>query len=133
MKSKPDSRMADALLQVWVDRRTLATALRILVNNSHHPTTTADIVRSALETFVDSSVQQGLGEYVSTTEEASRMLAIFRTNLNPSGRGLRNLKINLERDSRETEWNPKFEPDTPDGIDEMVQKALLNLDDGEVE
>ena len=108
----------DALVQAWLDRRYLATIQKLMIEHEAvAPRYLSEVVRYAVEVFVDSAVSQGLVSFVESTSEATEMLSKFRVELNPSGRGLKNLQINLQND-------PGTRMTRSNGLDELVKQEL---------
>lgn len=88
----------DSLVQAWVDRRDLATLVLVLKRFDLHPRNASEIVAMALRLIAN-----GEESRITTTHEAIEILGRcnIETNLNPSGRGERNLKLNLLKEEEE--------------------------------
>lgn len=121
---KKEKRDLDALVQVWIDRRYLATVQKCIVKYEEAPARhLSEVIRYAIEMFVDSAVEQGLIDFVDTTTEATRMLNKFQVNLNPRDRGLKNLNINLQRDAGIDDFSLPREAD----LDQLIHQELKKL------
>lgn len=86
----------DALVQVWIDSRVLAT-LSIWLDGEGDPTRfLSEVVKVPLSALVELLVGQGDVELVDDTAEARAMLRRkYRVNLNPQGRGGKNVLHNV--------------------------------------
>jgi hypothetical protein len=89
------TKLNDSLVQVWLERRYIATAVNLLHAQGVIPRSVAEVVREVFNLAVDAAAEQGQVEFVSSTEDAIDIMAQFRSNLNPKGRGLNNLRKNL--------------------------------------
>lgn len=97
----PVSYKGDALIQCWIDRRKLATLSNWLDEAGYRTRTLADVLRLSLEAVVESLVNDGVVEMVELTSDAVAILDMkYKVELNPSGRGSRNLSHNLHLDER---------------------------------
>jgi hypothetical protein len=123
-----EKRELDALVQVWVDRRYLATIQKAIAKYELTPAKhVSELLRYAVEVFVDSAVEQGLVNFIDTTEEATQMLSRFNVELNPNKRGMKNLQVNLQRDS----GGDTFEaPKDAQDLDEQITEAMKKMDAG---
>lgn len=127
---RPEKRETDALVQVWLDRRYLATIQRLIIKYEPTPPKhLSEIIRYGIEVFVESAVEQGLVEFVDTTSEATRMLGTFSANLNPRNRGMKNLMINLQRDTGSDGFDIPQEAQSlaEDTIDALMREELRKL------
>jgi len=97
----------DSLVQVWLDRRTLAVLAQWMEERGARPNTLSNIVRWPLEKFAEMLVEQGQAKAVDITHEAKIIMEKY--NLNPAGRGKKNLMENLQLDVT------RAEATTPDG------------------
>jgi len=89
----------DAFAQAWVDRRYLATMIKWLESQGAQPRFMAEVINSALVGIVDAIVKQEKVKMVQFTNEADEVInRTIQTKLNPSNRGNRNYKYNLELD-----------------------------------
>lgn len=86
----------DSLVQVWLDRRTLAVLAQWMEERGASPNTLSNIVRWPLEKFAEMLVEQGQAKAVDITHEAK--IIMDKYNLNPKGRGKKNLMENLQLD-----------------------------------
>lgn len=103
---KKNKRETDAYIQVWLERRYIATVQKLIAKYEQTPAKhLSEVIRYAVEVFVESAVDQGLVEFVDTTAEATNILSRFDVNLNPSRRGLQNLSLNLQRDVAGDDFN----------------------------
>jgi hypothetical protein len=90
----------DALAQAWVDKRDLAM-LTIWFHEKglpiHHM---SDVLRQCIIQLVEHAVESGQVERIEYSKQANDVLKTFfgNINLNPSGRGLRNVDHNLRLD-----------------------------------
>lgn len=100
---KPTRNERDSLVQCWVNRKDLATIGLYMESKGvkiHHM---ADILTFSIET-VRSIVLKANGTYVDSTEKATAYLSDrFKVNLNPGGRGQKNLITNLLLESGVTD------------------------------
>ena len=91
----------DAHVQVWIDSRKLATLSRWLDENGLVTRFLSDVVRLTLDQVVASLTNEGKFKLIESCAEAREMLERkYRVNLNPRGRGEKNLLHNLVLDSR---------------------------------
>ena len=91
----PKRYKGDALVQAWLDSRVIATLSIWLEQNGMNPRFMSDVVRDSLKTVCDFAVKHGMVEMVEDTDDARGMLERrYRCNLNPQGRGLKNLMHN---------------------------------------
>lgn len=119
----PSKRERDSFIQVWVDRRYLATVHNLmLAKEPNPPKHLSDIYRYALEVFVQSAVQQGLVEFVETTQEACATLRHFDANLNPGRRCLKNLTLNLQQDAEVLVDRP-----SADEVGGLIDNAIASM------
>lgn len=137
---KKERREQDAMIQLWIDRRYLATVRKLIdKHEAGRAKHLSDVVRYAIEVFVESAVDQKLVEFVDTTAEASKILDDFKINLNPQNRGLKNLMLNLQRDSGEEPYFPPVQKKPRSGfpgrealkqedIDELLRTELGKLE-----
>ena len=89
----------DALVQAWIDRRVLATLSVWLDENGYRTRFMSDVVRIVLEEIANQAVKSGEVYKIEFTEDATKILeSKYRVDLNPSGRGLKNLTHNLVLD-----------------------------------
>ena len=134
---RKDKRETDAYIQVWLERRYIATVQMLIAKYEITPAKhLSEVIRYALEVFVESAVDQGLIEFVSTTAEASNILSRFDVNLNPSRRGLQNLSLNLQRDVAGDDFNTSGAKTgrhasrfTQEDVDSMMKGELKRLEE----
>ena len=122
-------RERDALVEIWIDRRYLATAALIMSKQGVPPVNISDIVRACVETVVNSGVDHGVVEGVQTTSEANVFLGRFKTNLNRGDRGKRNLMKNLQMDVMEAEAGSRDQKQ--EGVEEKTRLALAVFEEKE--
>ena len=96
-------RKSDTIVSVRLDRRDLAMLSRVMDKEGYVFVSKSTMVRMAVESVVDHWVEAGKVRLIETTEEALEVLGGRFRNLNPGGRGQRNLVRNLEQDCREAE------------------------------
>ena len=88
---RPKKYKGDAMVQVWMDSRVLATISIWLDREGMSTRFMSEVVRDGLKVFVDYLVDVGEVEMVDDTEDARDMLERkYRIDLNPNGRGLKN-------------------------------------------
>ena len=96
---KPRSYKRDALVQAWVDRRKLAVLSDWLDDSGQRTKFLSDVLKFTIDIVVDQLIENGLAEKVELTEDAVRILDMkYNADLNPRGRGKRNLTHNLQLD-----------------------------------
>jgi len=90
-------RQKDALIQVWLDRRYIATGARWMQENNLNPRFMSDVFKFVFESALDNLVKSKDVQFVESTVDATQFLnQIFKNNLNPKGKGLGNLSKNLQ-------------------------------------
>ena len=90
----PQTFKGDALVQVWVDSRILAT-LSNWLDAYNHTRFMSEVVKDTLRATVELLVEQGEVEFVNDTLEARKLLEMkYRVNLNPRGKGMKNVMHN---------------------------------------
>ncbi len=103
-KNRPEDYKRDDLVQVWLDSRHLATLLRWIENSGVIVRFKSEIVRTVIEQVVHHLVDRNEAKMIDTAEQAMDLLKIrFGVDPNPSGRGLKNRKHNLELDGIKAE------------------------------
>jgi len=86
----------DAFVQCWVDSRVLATISNWLDMEGRVTRFLSEVVKDGLQILCDNLVEKQLVELVDDTKDARNLLSLkYRVNLNPKGRGMRNLRHNL--------------------------------------
>lgn len=136
----------DALVQVWIDSRVLATLMVWLDGQGSQPRTMAEILREPLRALVRMLVDGGEVGMIDDTVTARQMLQ-KRTgvDLSRGGRGGKNVLHNVVLGERRSELGdklrdrPHHEVDVPrydgpvhqgpDGFD--MEKALKIFEDGD--
>lgn len=99
----PDPRTykGDVLVQVWIDSRILATLSEWLDKNGGITRYMSEVVKVPLEILVKHLTSGGDVELIDDTVVARRMLEKkYRVNLNPEGRGERNVLHNIQLSDR---------------------------------
>ena len=92
----PTKFKGDTLIQAWVDRRKLAMISTWLDEGGYQTRFLTDLIKHTVDIVVDNIINNSLVREVKYTDEASKILNLkYRTNLNPGGRGLKNLQNNL--------------------------------------
>ena len=92
----------DVLVQVWCEARVLLMLNNWLVKYNRRPKFMSEIIRFVIEEVLDQLLEAGEVEKVEFNQTARDSLrAIFnRQNLNPKGRGKRNVIHNLHLDEK---------------------------------
>ena len=101
----PKKYKGDTYVQCWLDSRKLATLSKWLDEDSDHRTRfLSDIIKYIVDMVIEHLVKVGEVEMIDLTEDARDMLTRkYRTNLNPSGRGTKNVLHNLTLDNMRME------------------------------
>lgn len=82
----------DALVQVWLDSRELATISEWLDKDSYHTRFLSEVVKDGLHILCENIVENGEVEMIEGTAEARTLLEDkYEINLNPNGRGEKNV------------------------------------------
>ncbi len=91
----------DVYTQAWIDSRKLAT-LSIWLDEAGWKTRyLSEVVKFTLDMVLEHLVESGTVKMIEFTEEARDILeAKYRTNLNPGGRGKRNVLHNMVLDDK---------------------------------
>ena len=85
----------DAVVQVWVDSRVLATLMKWLDKGKLPPRFMSDVVKESLTAMVDYLVNVKEVDMIENTMEARTLLETrFRINLNKGNRGRKNVLHN---------------------------------------
>jgi hypothetical protein len=91
----PKSYKGDVLVQVWIDSRVLATLSMWLDSEGNYTRFMSEIVKDTLTMLCERLVEDEIVELVDDTANARNMLERkYRVNLNPCGRGKRNVLHN---------------------------------------
>lgn len=123
---RPTRNERDAVVQAWVDRKDLATIGLYMETKGIRLVHMSDILGFCVE-VVRTIVLKANGKYVDNTSEASAFLnSRFKANLNPRGRGNKNLVSNLLGDAevgdiRDVTIKPSI---TPELIASLKEKAI---------
>lgn len=92
---KPTRYEKDALVQLWTDRRDIATIVLYMESHGQKPRYLSDVLKFCIENIREQVKRQGI-EYVESSTVATEMLEDrFNINLNPGGRGKKNYVNNL--------------------------------------
>jgi len=95
----PVNYKGDALVQVWVDSRKLAMLSRWLDEGGYSTRYLSEVVRFTIDEVVEKLVESGVVEKIEFTGEARDYLVRkYRVDLNPRGRGRRNILHNMQLD-----------------------------------
>jgi hypothetical protein len=96
---RPRSYKGDSLVQAWVDRRKLAMLSIWLDNGGYNTRHLSEVVKLTIDEVVERLIESGIVKKIEFTGEATQIIAMkYKADLNPSGRGLRNLSHNLHLD-----------------------------------
>ena len=89
----------DAFIQSWMDRRYIATLIKWLESQGVQPRFMSEVLNTSVITMVDTLVKQNQVSLVQFTTEADQVIGrTIGTKLNPSNRGTKNYRFNLELD-----------------------------------
>ena len=107
----------DALVQVWMDSRELATLSKWMDKNGNYTRFLSEVVKVGIRMICEELVSEGEVVLIEDTAEARNMLERkYGINLNPSGRGAKNALHNMILSERKRE-------ELPDGTRELQRKA----------
>lgn len=112
----------DSLVQVWVRRTDLATALRYLEGQQFNVRFLSEIPTIIFEDTIELLIRKGMVSPVESVELADKMLERFKKQLNPQGRGRRNFLENLRDEVSESE-RPVRNEELEGSKDESVELA----------
>ena len=116
----PKSFKGDVVVQVWIDARELATISDWLDKSGSFTRFLSEVVKDSLHMFCGELVDSGEVDMVEDTNEARYMLEKkYRINLNPNGRGEKNVLHNIVLSNRKREEREKI----PDNIKELQRDA----------
>lgn len=116
----PKTFKGDALVQVWMDSRELATISNWLDKNGSYTRFLSEVVKDSLHGLCEKLVESGEVEMVEDTTEARYLLEKkYRINLNPDGRGEKNVLHNIILSNRKREERESV----PDRTRELQRKA----------
>jgi hypothetical protein len=102
----PRQYKGDVYTQTWIDARKLATLSIWLDDAGYNTRFLSEVVKFTVNLVLDHLVETKTVEMIEFTEEARNILeAKYRTNLNPGGRGKRNILHNMVLDDRRKEGN----------------------------
>ena len=92
---RPRNYKGDAMVQVWVDSRVLATLSVWLDDNGQGTRFMSEVVRDSLKVLCNYLVETKQATIVDHTTDARELLERkYRVELNPSGRGMKNVLHN---------------------------------------
>jgi hypothetical protein len=133
-KMIPKKYKGDMMIQVWLDSRKLALLSKWIDEVSEVKTRfLSEVVRGTIDAVVDTLTEQGWS--LRSFDESRAMLENkYKIDLNPQGRGLKNLRHNRILESmREEEYNqadgnkPVYKQEMPDRDDELSDMLLEGL------
>jgi len=121
---RPRRYKRDALVQTWVDRRKLAMLSIWLDEGGYGTRFLSDVVKITIDEIVEKLVREGMVRRVEFTDEATRILqSKYKIDLNPSGRGVKNLVHNLTLDDLRRERSKVA--GVGESIDDLVSKMSI--------
>ena len=91
---RPRTYKGDSLVQVWIDRRWLASLSVWLESNGVRTRHMSDVLRESLRELYEHLIKTGEVSEIDTTEAGNILEDRYRVELNPGGRGGRNLLHN---------------------------------------
>jgi len=101
-KAYQTRRQKDSLIQVWLDRRYIATGAKWMQENNLNPRFLSDVFKFIFESAIDNLVNDKQVKFSESTLDAMEFLDLtFKNNLNPKNKGLKNLAINLRVDQED--------------------------------
>jgi hypothetical protein len=110
----------DALVQVWIDSRELATISKWLDKTGNYTRFLSEVVKEGIHMACEDLVRSGEVELVEDTTEARGMLERkYKINLNPNGRGEKNVLHNIILSERKR-------LEVPDELRELQKKTKEN-------
>ena len=128
---RPRTYKGDSLIQAWVDRRKLAVLSEWLDNSGKRTRFLSDVLKFTIDIVVNQLIENGLAEKIELTEDAKRILDMkYKADLNPRGRGERNLTHNLQLDEIRKSHSYDYEINRPiqnDSIYDEDRKSGENL------
>ena len=97
----PKRYKGDVYTQAWMDARKLATLSIWLDDAGYRTRFLSEVVKFTIDMVLEHLIDSGNVKMIEFTEEARDILeAKYRTNLNPGGRGKRNVLHNMVLDDR---------------------------------
>jgi hypothetical protein len=115
----PKTYKGDTLVQVWLDRRMLATLSVWLEDNNVHTRFMSDVLRCTLEQVYNHLVDSGNVREFDTVGAGDYLSSKYMINLNPNGRGEKNLLHNMQLSERIKESiRPAIAPTQPVDVEE---------------
>jgi hypothetical protein len=109
-KSKviPKKYKGDMMLQAWVDSRKVAAVSAWLDQDGPNTRHMSDVLKLMLDAVVKSIKYEGF-EMKSFDESRAMLESKYKVDLNPQGRGLKNLRHNMVLESlKEEEYSPVY-------------------------
>lgn len=91
---RPKRYKGDSLVQVWIDRRWLASLSVWLESNGVRTIHMSDVLRESLRELYEHLIKTGAVSEIDTMEAGRLLEDRYRVDLNPSDRGKRNLLHN---------------------------------------
>lgn len=114
----PTSFKGDALVQLWVDSRVLATLSNWLDKEGNYTRFMSEVIKDSLQRLCEELIEDGEVVMVEDTSEARALLEKkYRINLNPNGRGEKNVLHNMVLSER-------IKEEVPDKVRELQRRAL---------
>ena len=105
----PQTFKGDVLVQVWVDSRILATLSNWLDTHGSYTRFMSEVVKDTLKASVEMLVKQGEVDFIDDTTDARNLLvAKYRVNLNPAGKGMKNVIHNQLLSNKNKGMEGKF-------------------------
>lgn len=95
---RPKTYKGDSLISIWLDRRKLAALSIWLDSNGLTTRFISDVVRNTLDQVYEKLLDSGAIEELDVTMAGDILRAKYKIDLNPQGRGERNLLHNLQLD-----------------------------------
>ena len=122
----PKSYKGDALVQAWLDSRKVGLLSRWLDQDGPNTRFLSDVLRLTVDAAVDALIAEGW-ELKGIDESRNMLERKYRTNLNPQGRGLKNLMHNRVLDSRRapvSESKTGFVEETDEEMRRAIEEAM---------
>ena len=119
---RPKRYKRDALVQVWMDRRKIAMLSVWLDKNGYETRFMSEVLKWTVEIVANEIVKRGEIEEIELTEDANAILKKYRVDLNPGGRGEKNLTHNLVLDGKRSELENEY---SCTDIDRPVAKGSI--------
>lgn len=120
----PRTYKGDSYVQVWLDRRKLAVLSLWLDRNEMRTRFMSDVVRMALDQLYEHLISSGTMNEMSTVAAGNLLEMKYKVDLNPRGRGHRNLLHNMVLSENVEERSRIVDSDT------CVQNQVEDNEDG---